>query len=156
MAWKNFSIWRGKLPHWRAEDVVYYVTFRHRRPLIDSEQALLLSALLKPDGRYLDVLIACVLPETSEVIFTARSAPTGSPYELSDVIEKAKAKAGRKIIKASEERFPPFYTESYDRIIRDEAELEERWSAIFDSPVAHELVEDVEEYPHLYVADAPA
>ncbi len=135
--------------------MVYYATFRHRRPLTEPERSLLLNTLLRSDGKYLDVLIACVLPEATEIVFTARVAPSGETYELSDILEKAKTKAGRKIIKSTSERFPPFYNESYDRIIRDEIELEERWSAIFDSPIAHELVEDVEEYSYLWVADAP-
>src|SRR5437870_2738954 len=120
---KNFSIWRGRLPHWRADDVRCYVTFRHRRDLQESERQTLLSALLKPDGRRWDLLILCVLPGQTELIFSVRDQPSGRPYELSQIIEKAKVKVGRSIIKKSGEKFPPFYAESYDRIIRDEAEL---------------------------------
>jgi hypothetical protein len=155
MPWKNFAIWRGRLPHWRADDVNYYVTFRHRRPLDDFERRSLLRALIKPDGRRWDLLILCVLPEQTDLIFTVRAAPTGEPYELSDVVEKAKAKAGKEIVKKSGERFPPFYNESYDRILRDEAELEAFWQQIFDAPVKLELVEDSEEYDALWVANAP-
>jgi hypothetical protein len=150
---KNFSIWRGRLPHWRAEDVRYYVTFRHRRELDDAERSLLLRGLLRPEGRKWDLLIACVLPGQTELIFTVRDKPTGQPYELAEVLEKVKAKVGRDIIKRSGERFPPFYTESYDRIIRDDPELEERWQAILDSPVQHELCEDSDSWESLWVAD---
>ena len=62
---------------------------------------------------------------------------------------------GRDIIKKSGERFPPFYGESYDRIIRDDAELEERWQAILDSPVQHELCEDSDNWASLWVANSP-
>ncbi len=149
-------MWRGHLPHWRADDVTYYVTFRHRRPLDDRERRDLLRALLKPDGRQWDLLIVAVLPERTELMFKVREAPaTGRPYELSDVVEKAKSKVGRAIIKRSEERYPPFYEESYDRIVRDEAEIEERWQAIFDAPVDEELAEAAEDYDALWVADAP-
>jgi hypothetical protein len=155
MAFKNFSIWRGRLPHWRADDVRYYVTFRHRRDLDEAERRMLLRALLKPEGRRWDLMILCVLPGETELIFSVLEGPQGHPYELSDIIEKAKAKVGRQIIKKSGERYPPFYTESYDRIVRDDGELEERWQAILDSPVTHELVEDPEEYDALWVAGAP-
>jgi len=155
MAWKNFNIWYGRLPHWRAENVTYYATFRHRRPLADWERRLLLRALIKPDGRRWELLIVCVLPEATEMILTVLEAPTGEAYELTDVIEKAKTKAGKEIIKKTEERYPPFYNESYDRIMRDEAELEAFWEQIFESPVKHELVEDSEEYDALWVANAP-
>ncbi len=155
MPWENFTIWRGRLPHWRADDVTYYVTFRHRRPLNEAERRLTLRALIKPDGSRWDLVIVCVLPEVTELMFRVREAPTGEPYELSDVVEKAKQKAGKLIVKASGERFPPFYNESYDRIVRDDVELEERWQSILDSPVQAELAEEPEEYDGLWVAGAP-
>jgi len=148
-------MWRGRLPHWRADDVTYYVTFRHRRPLDEFERRNLLRALLKPDGRQWELLILGVLPDRTELMFKVHEASTGRPYELSDIVEKAKTRVGKAIIKKSEERWPPFYEESYDRIVRDEAEFEERWQAIFDAPVNEELAEAAEEYDCLWVADAP-
>lgn len=151
--WKNFDVWHGRLPHWRADDVSYYVTFRHRRDLSQDECETVLRELLKTNARKLDLLIACVLPRATEVMFTVRSGIDGRPYELSDAIEKAKAKAGKLIQKATGERWPPFYAESYDRIVRDMVEFEERWLAIVDSPVAAELAEDPDDYPSLWVMD---
>jgi hypothetical protein len=154
--WENFSIWRGRLPHWRADEVTYYVTFRHRRDLTEAERSLLMRSLMRPDGKQWDLLILCVLPGETELLFKVLEAPTGRPYELSGVIEKAKGKVGKQIIKKSGERWPPFYEESYDRIIRDDAEFEERWQAILDSPVNRELVEDPEHWDALWVADSPS
>ncbi len=154
MPFKNFHIWRGRLPHWRADDVTYYVTFRHRRELEPAERHVLFNCLLKPEGRKWNLVILCVLPQATELLFTVNDRPDGSPYELAEIVEKAKVKAGKLIVKKSGERFPPFYHESFDRIVRDESELDERWSAILESPVAGELVEDPEEYEALWVADA--
>ena len=154
-SFKNFSVWQGRLPHWRAADVTYYVTFRHRRSLDDAERRSLLRALVRPDSRKWDLLIACVLPETTELLFVVRSKVSGQPYELSDIVEKAKGKAGKEIIHNTGEKYPPFYSESYDRIVRDQAEFEERWLTILDSPVAAELAEDPEGYEALYVARNP-
>ena len=150
---KNFSIWRGRLPHWRADDVRYYVTFKHRREIDEAERQLLFRALLRPDGSKWDLLILCVLPGQTELIFSVREGSNGRPYELSGIIEKAKSKAGRQVMKKTGERLPPFYSESYDRIVRDEVELEERWQAIYDSPVNHELVEDAGDWDGLWVAE---
>jgi len=155
MPFKNFRIWRGRLPHWRADDVTYFVTFRHRRGLDEPERWLLLRSLLKHDGRRWDLLIVCVLPERTDLIFRVLENVAGVAYELSDVVEKAKTKAGKLIVKASGERFPPFYAESYDRIIRDEVELEERWQEIFEAPINLELAEDAEQYEGLWVAGSP-
>lgn len=148
-------MWRGRLPHWRAEDERYYVTFRHRRELTDVEMRIVFAHLLKAQGRKLEFLILCVLPEMTEMVFKVEKDSDGEHFELSDIVEKAKTKAGRQIIKSSGERFPPFYGESYDRIIRDDAEFEETWQRIFDSPLHLELVNDSEDWQTLFVADAP-
>jgi hypothetical protein len=151
---RNFKIWRGRLPHWRADDVTYYVTFRHSRALDATERAILFAQLLRPDTRKYDLTVACVLPEKSELVFRVREGRAG-PNELSDIVERAKSKAGNLILKKSGERFPPFYSESFDRIIRDEAELEERVLAIIASPEAEELCEDSSTYETLFVVNAP-
>lgn len=156
MPFKNFSMWRGRLPHWRADDVRYYVTFKSRRDLTPDECTLLMRHLMKSEGRKWDLLILCVLPSQTDLIFSVREKTEGQAFELSDIVEKAKTKVGKLIVKKTDERWPPFYNESYDRIIRDDAELEERWQSIFDSPVTHELVEDSEDWPALYVSDAPS
>lgn len=148
---QNFRIWRGRLPHWRADDVSYYVTFRHRRELDEAERRALMKYLIRPEGRRWDLVILCILPAQTELIFSVRQDRTGEPYELSDIVEAAKRRAGNLIAKNTGERFPPFYSESFDRIIRDEVELEERWNAILQSPVDAELAEDPEEYDGLYV-----
>lgn len=148
--WENFSIWRGRLPHWRADNVVYYVTFRHRRDLSDLEASRMLGNLMKPDGKKWDLIIACVLPNVTELMFRVEDG-----NELSDIVEKAKKRTGKEIVKKTGEKWPPFYDESYDRIIRDDAEFEEFWTKILESPVDQELVEDPGDYVGLYVANSP-
>ena len=149
--WQNFQIWRGRLPHWRADNVTYYVTFRHRRPLDETERNTLLRRLLGADGKRLEFVVLCVLPEATEMMFTVLDAAKGGKYELSDVVEKAKNKAGKDIIKKSAERWPPFYAESYDRIVRDDDEFEATFLKIVESPVSAELTEDPDSYLDLYV-----
>lgn len=153
MRFENFSIWRNKLPHWRADHVTYYVTFRHRRELSEAERLVLYRQLIRPEGRKWDLSILCVLPDTTELVFQVHEGPKGT-YELSEIVEKAKAKAGKLIIKNTGERFPPFYTESYDRIIRDEGELDEHFQRILFSMVNAELAEDPEEWQTLWVKDS--
>src|SRR5689334_895701 len=149
--WRNFSVWRGRLPHWRADDVCYFVTFRHRRALEEDELAQLFSALVKPQGRWrLDLL--CVLPDRTDLLVRVEKAASGQAYELSDIVERAKRKAGKAIIKASGERFPPFYGESYDRIVRDDAEMETTWEKIVAA--AEEAAENSSEYRFLWVGVA--
>lgn len=130
MKFKNFSIWRGRLPHWRAEDVTYFVEFRHRRELVDIEMRELFAALLRPDGMKWDLLALCVGVARTELLFRVHNTPEGKPREIARIVEPAKSRVGRKIMKRTGERYPVFYSESFDRIVRDRAELEEKWKAI--------------------------
>lgn len=148
--WQNFSIWRGRLPHWRADEVTYFVTFRYRRNLNEKERNLLFRALMRPEGRKLDLHALLVGEEHTDLIFQVMEAPTGRPFELSEIIEKAKLKAGRQIVKLTGERMSPFYGESFDRILRDEAEYEERWQALFNAATENESNEDF-----LYLREKP-
>lgn len=147
--WQNFAIWHGRLPHWRADDVTYYITFRHRRPLSNVESGGLLGQLMRPEGKQWNVLIVCVLPEQTEMMFTVGLDREGRPVEFAKPLEAAKRKAEKKF------ETPAFHAESYDRIVRDETELEERFLAILDSPVTAELVEAADDYPFLWVSAAP-
>lgn len=153
MPFRNFHIWRGRLPHWRADGVTYYVTFRHRRDLVKDERRLLLKALLRPDGAKWDLRMAAVLPAATHLIFAVRESPAGAPYELADIIEPAKAKTARQIIKRTGERYPPFWHESYDRIVRDEDELRERWAEIADAASHADDGSDIEST--VWMADPP-
>lgn len=152
--WRNFNVWHGKLPHWRADDVTYFVTFRHRRNLEEGERMILFREILKLDARRWTVLAMTVLPDRTELLAEAVVGTNGTAYELNEVAEKAKTIAGRRIIKISEERFPPFYSESYDRIVRDEDERATFLDGIVDGSLETGLVEQPEDWPTLYVADA--
>lgn len=89
------------------------------------------------------------------MLFQVMTDSSGEPYELSDVIEKAKKKAGAMIIKKSGEKWPPFYHESYDRIVRDEGEFEETWLRILGTPTEAGVCDDPEEYGELFVSERP-
>jgi hypothetical protein len=147
----NFSQWRGRWPHWRADGETYYVSFRHRRPLEEGERETLFRALLKGTRR-LDVLILGVYPEGTELL--ARPIPQeGVEAELSDEIEKAKKKAAKEILKRSGERLPPYGAESFDRIMRDEEELQTHFDAVLGRSEKEAGI-PADDWPTLYVAQA--
>lgn len=140
-------MWRKWLPHWRADGVQYYVTFRHSRELEDQEIALLYRLLMKLELRGFDYIALCVLPKQTEFVFQQRE--TASRKDFSIALEKAKAQAGKKIIAKSGERWAPFSNESYDHIVRDEADLEGFIAQIIDA-----AIEVSDDYPFLFVAEA--
>jgi hypothetical protein len=122
--WKNFSVWRGRFPHWRADGVLYYVSLRHRRSLDGQERGWLFAELVRQDGRKWEVRALVVGEDATEALVTMAAAPHGSDYELGGLVGGALRKAGKRVTAATGERFAPFYDEPYDRIVRDDAETE--------------------------------
>lgn len=153
--WKNFSIWRGRLPHWRADAVTYYVTFRHRRDLSDEEIAIVFREFLKLHDRKWDLTVLSVLPLSTEFILKLSDGTASPKNELSKMVERAKTVAGKRIIGKSLERFPPFYMESFDRILRNEAEFTEKLEAIIQTAAEEVCSKASEPYPFLWIADTP-
>lgn len=145
MPFRNFRMWRGRLPHWRADDVTYLVNFRHRRPLSEDECQVVLASILRGEGTRISLICACSLPAETNVILACLATKPGTK-DFGDFIEKAKVKAGKRIILRTGERFSPLGTESYDRIIRDASEFEEHWLTILSAPVEAGLVEESDEW----------
>ena len=154
--WRNFSIWRGRLPHWRADGVWYYVTFRHRRQLSEDELAELFGGLVRQPATKWEIAALCVLPESTSLIVSLPDQRPSGKNELEDIVERCKSKAGKAIVKRSGERFSPFYAESFDRIVRDEAELAERVEEIARSPQEAGLCTEEDEYRFLWTTWNPS
>jgi len=144
MAWKNFQMWRGRLPHWRADDVTYYATFSYRRDLDEEEMQILFAELLKRLARGLNLILLATFPDKTEMVFRDRGK------DFTDTIEKAKVKAGKLLIEKSGERWPPYSTESFDRIIRDEDEYEETWTRIIDTCGESDIEDEDGDYPFIW------
>ncbi|MGE0000810.1 MAG: hypothetical protein AB7F50_00235 [Fimbriimonadaceae bacterium] len=120
--WKNFSIWHGRFPHWRADAVLYYVAIKHKRELDDEERQVLFREFLKPNDRKWTVRALVVTGEKSEALVSVHEAPHGAPYELGDIVRRAVQRSAKAIMARSGERWPPMYEEPFDRIMRDDEE----------------------------------
>jgi hypothetical protein len=130
--WKNFQVWHGRWPHWRADGVVYFASFRHRRLLDDDERRFVFTCLMRADGKRWRLLALGVAPDHTALLAKMLSGQGGGS-DLTKVLEGAKKRAGERIVARSGEKFPPFGTESFDRIVRDEEELGMLWAGILAS-----------------------
>ena len=71
----------------------YFVTFRHRRTLEQSECQLLMRALMNAHGRKWSIKLICILADRSDLIVHMIEDEDLKSKELSEVLEKAKSKA---------------------------------------------------------------
>jgi hypothetical protein len=152
MSFKRLKIWRGRLPHWRAEGVRYYVTFRHRRPLTPHDRRILFAQLKRLSKEWQINLLYVGENSSSMILEPPPNSPAEANQEFSDRLETLKLKAGRQIIKTTKEMWTPFYGESYDHIIRDEEDLLSILEDIEESAFGGHPEEDESEF--LFQAEA--
>lgn len=79
---------------------------------------------MRGEGRHWELAALGVAPEKTTLLVKMVSSQEGVEPDLGKVLERAKKKAGDKIIAKTGERYAPFGTESFDRIVRDEEEME--------------------------------
>ncbi len=137
MKWKNFYVWKKKLPHWRADSVVYFITFRHRLELQENFQHLLFTTILKTDSRKWNLLAISVSTMDSYLLVHFDDDTGSKTKEISKIIEPLKNKVEQRIVKGMEDApkyMHYFYPESYDHIIRNREDLDHHLEIITSVP----------------------
>ena len=72
------------------------------------------------------------------------------PYDLSRIMKCTKGVSARKINSRRQSTGSIWQDESWDRIIRDAEEFEEKLQFMVDNPVKAGLVRQIEDYPFWY------
>lgn len=80
---------------------------------------------MRPNDRKWTVRALVAVEGQTEALVSVHNAPHGSPYELGDIVGRAVKRAAKGIMARSGERWPPLYSEPYDRIMRDDTEASE-------------------------------
>ncbi len=148
--WKspNLSIKGRNLPHLEAPAATYFVTFRCRKGLSLAENARdrVMSALRHWDGKRIDLDIAVIMPDHVHAIFRIVDGST-----LSDILHSIKSFSANQINRLLGRESGLWLDESFDHIIRNGTEWEEKAEYIRQNPVKKGLVKKSEEYHWLYL-----
>ncbi|MBX9582683.1 MAG: transposase [Gemmataceae bacterium] len=154
---KAFTTTRRNLPHWQDPGAVYFLTWRAMpgRLLEEEDRALALGAIHYWDGSRWDVYAAVVMPDHVHALARPLPLTPGDlvgrgHYSLSDLLKSVKNYSSTVINRRQGRRGSFWQDETYDRIMRDESEFEEKWGYIRNNPVEAGLVAVPEEYPWLY------
>jgi putative transposase len=76
--------------------------------------------------------------------------PGGGVFNLTEILHSVKSFSSQKINRQRKEPGSLWQAESFDRIVRDEAEFLEKWQYIRNNPIKIDLAQFSEEYPRLY------
>ena len=144
----ELRIFRRRLPHWVLEGAVYYVTSRLvGEPLTRPEIRWLRDRLAAGADRHYELFAASVMPDHVHLLL--RPKPGDS---LSRVMKGIKGVAARELNQRRAQKGTVWQDESFDRIVRDEAEFLEKLNYMYLNPVKAGLTDDPETYEGWYLS----
>jgi putative transposase len=137
-----------------------------RRLLSPEERDLVLRSVLYGHQRMqYDLYVACVMPDHVHLLFEPQIKDEGSDGEaifwsLSEILHGIKSSVAHRINKLRGETGPVWDKESFDRLIRSESDLHEKFCYICRNPWDSNVVDSNKDYPWLWteemsLAEAP-
>jgi putative transposase len=133
---------RRHLPHWTLSGSVYYVTFQlAARELNAEERRIVLEHVKSGHGRFYNLAAATVMPDHVHLLFK----PNGE-FTLPRIMKGVKGVSARLLNEHRRTTGQVWQEESWDRIIRDVAEFDEKLQYMYNNPVKAGLVSDPDAY----------
>jgi REP element-mobilizing transposase RayT len=150
--WKSEELLkrRRNLPHFEVPGATYFVTFRccSKAALPAEARDLVMEAIRACDKTIIELDAAVVMPDHAHAIFRLINTCT-----LSQVLQRIKGRSARQINQALKTEGAVWMDESFDHIIRHEAELQEKIEYIRQNPVKRGLASRPEDYRWLFVRE---
>ena len=145
----DLKITRRNLPHWMAEGVTYYVTFRLRQGSLSADEIVLVLDHIKAGRqRFYRLTAAWVMPDHVHIVL----APSDG-LSLSAVMKGIKGVSARKINSCRGTSGPIWQDESWDRIVRDEDELHEKLNYMLLNSAKAGLTDDPWTYCGWFISE---
>ena len=143
------DIKKRHLPHWSADDSLYYITFNYQNLVMNAEEQLITLNHIKEGNKKFYILHAViVMPDHVHLILEPCAG-----YSLSRIMKGIKGVSARKINLARNSNGSIWQDESFDRIIRDENEYNEKMLYMFENPLRAGLTEEPQDYIGWYYND---
>jgi REP element-mobilizing transposase RayT len=135
-----------RLPHWRLEGSTYFVTFRLAQgELTSPERKIVLDHAKSGAVVYYTLIAATVMPDHVHLLLTPNSS-----VDLSRILKGIKGVSARLLNQHRGTRGQVWQDESWDRIMRDQDELDEKMEYMLLNPVKKGLVDDPWSYDGWY------
>jgi alanyl-tRNA synthetase/REP element-mobilizing transposase RayT len=155
---------KRRLPHFERPWGKYMVTFstRERRQLTPAERDIVLESILYAHThRQYQLFAACVMPDHAHILFEPQIKEEDKDgktvfFSLGEIMHGIKSTTAHKINKAAKVTGVHVWEEeSFDRLMRSDAELEEKFHYICRNPWDNGVVPLTENYCWLWTPDAP-
>jgi RecG-like helicase/REP element-mobilizing transposase RayT len=138
---------RRNLPHWSIDGATYFVTFRARAVLSSIEQQIVFQHIIEGNTIFYHLDACVVMPDHVHLVL--RLLPE---YPLSQTMQGIKGISAQKINQYHQTVGTHIWqVESFDHIICNQEEQDEKFIYICNNPVKAGLVENMKDYPFLWV-----
>jgi REP element-mobilizing transposase RayT len=151
---EDLLIRRGHLPHWQAGGSIYFITFCSARgPLPEVARKQVMENILFDHGKRYDLVLGVVMPDHVHLLLRPRERSPGVWYDLAEIMKGIKGVSARRINQLLGTTGKVWQQESYDRIMRDEQELEEKLRYIWENPIKAGLTDTPETFEYFVLPE---
>ncbi len=155
---------KRNLPHFERPWAKYAVSFstHDRRQLTPAERDIVLSSIVfGHEHRQYELFAACVMPDHVHMLFEPQiktKDDAGNPvfHSLTEILQGVKSSTAHRINKASGQSGLVWDKECFDRLIRSDADLEEKFNYICRTPWDSGVVRLDQRYPWMWTAGIQA
>lgn len=126
------SWYRRKLPHWRQDQVTYFVTWRLARgqqELDSDERDWVLTAMRRFEGERYELPAYVVMDDHVHALLTPFAG-----YELEKIMHSWKSFTARQMQRGGKRFGRVWQDEYFDRIVRDDSEFQQKLDYIIRNP----------------------
>ncbi len=142
------TYYRRNLPHIEKNGASYFVNFSTRNDfgLPEEARTLVFQHCLFENGRKVHMHAFVVMPTHVHMLFTPMEREMGEPYSLAEIMERIKGVSSHSVNKLLGRKGSVWEAESFDRIIRSDADFEYRMLYIVQNPIAAGLAKGPDDY----------
>jgi primosomal protein N' (replication factor Y) len=149
---------RRNLPHFEIPGFTYHVTWQTYNKLIlpPAARAKTLEACHFWHGKRIKCLAACIMPDHVHLLvqpLPVQEAGKKGVHSLTELLHSIKSFSAHEVNKVMKRSGPVWMDESFDRMIRSEADLHKTWDYIWNNPRQIGLIGPMEEYPYIWMPD---
>ena len=144
------------LPHFERPWAKYAITWstNARQKLSEAARKIVLDCILYWNERRYELYAACVMPDHVHILIEPRvkreaSDATGF-YSLTEILHTLKSFTARKINELEKTTGPVWERESFDRLIRSETDLQEKFNYITRNPWDAGVARQTFDYPWVW------
>jgi len=143
----DLSIKRRKLPHWHLGGSTYYITFRIKNGELDAQdRRIVLEHVLSGNKRFYQLIAMVIMPDHAHLLLNPLEG-----MDLSRIMKGIKGVSAKRINERRGSSGSVWQDESWDRIMRDQQELDEKLRYMLNNPVKNGLAADGWDYDGWYV-----